>query len=105
MDSRKLAGWFSALCLSAVAVQAQPTNELDQLKRQLQQMQENFEKVQREQRQQIEVLTKKLEDLTKQQASETEKKKLEQELAAELSKNQPAAPAQARTNMPSTAWS
>jgi len=104
MDSRKLAGWFSAICLSALAAQAQQTNELEQLKRQIQQMQENFEKVQREQRQQIESLTKKLDDLTKQQTAEAEKKKLEQDLATELSKNQAAMPAQT-TQPPSTTWS
>src|SRR6266436_3618555 len=105
MDSRKLAGWFSALCLSAVAAQAQQTNELEQLKRQLQQMQENFEKVQREQREQIDVLTKKLDDLMKQQSAEAEKKKLEQELATELSKNQPAPAAQAAAPPSAAAWS
>src|SRR6267154_5494779 len=105
MDSRKLAGWFSAICLSALAAQAQQTNELEQLKRQIQQMQENFEKVQREQRQQIESLTKKLDDLTKQQTAEAEKKKLEQELAADLQKGQPAAPAQQPTPSASSTWS
>src|SRR6266568_2450172 len=97
MKLRKFAGWASVLWLSALAVQAQQTNELEQLKRQLQQMQENFDKVQREQRQQIDSLTKKLDDLTKEQAAEAEKKKLEQELATELAKNQPATPAQTTT--------
>src|SRR6266853_4292752 len=105
MNLSKLAGWSSALCLSALAAQAQQTNELEQLKRQIQQMQENFEKVQREQRQQIYALTKKLDDLTKQQTAEAEKKKLEQELATELSKNQPAPAAQANTSPPAAAWS
>ena len=73
------------------------TNEVEQLKRQLQQLQENFERMQREQHQQIEALTKKLDDLTKQQAAEAEKKKLEQELAADLQKNQPATAASAAT--------
>ena len=80
---------------------------MQQLKRQLQQLQENFERVQREQRQQIEALTRKLDDLTKQQAAEAEKKKLEQELATDLQKNQPA-PAPAATAAapaPSTSWS
>ena len=83
MKLGNLLGWSSALCLSACVAQAQQANEIEQLKKQLQQMQENFEKVQREQRQQIEALTKRLEELTKPQATETEKKKLEQELAAE----------------------
>src|SRR6266568_5627071 len=97
MNLRRVLGWSSALCLSALAAQAQQTNELEQLKRQIQQMQESFEKVQREQRQQIDALTKKLDELTKQQAAEAEKKKLEQELATELAKNQPATPAQTTT--------
>jgi hypothetical protein len=83
---------------------AQDTNEIDQLKKQLREMQENFERIQREQREQIDALTKKLENLSKQQAAEAEKKRLEQELAAQLASNQPPVSAQA----PSTtapAWS
>src|ERR1051326_5639035 len=105
MKMKNLAACLSAICLGAVAGQAQQTNEIDQLKLQLQQMRETFEKVQREQREQIDALTKKLEDLTKQQAAETEKKKLEQELATELSKNQPATPAQAAATISSNSWS
>src|SRR5258706_2857767 len=100
--------WPSALCLSACLVQAQDTNEVGQLKQQLQQLQENFERAQREQRQQIEALTKKLDELTKQQTAEAEKKKLEQELAAQLSSNQPPASAQAPTSaapLATGAWS
>src|ERR1043165_6720828 len=103
MKPKDLLGWSSALCLAALAAQAQPANEVEQLKRQLQQMQENFEKVQREQRQQIDALTKKLEELSKQQTAEAEKKKLEEQLAAELTKNQPAPPSPAPPA--STAWS
>jgi len=44
---------------------AQDTNEINQLKQQLREMRENFERVQNEQRQQIDALTKKLEELTK----------------------------------------
>jgi len=47
-------------------------------------MKENFERVQREQRQQIDDLNKKLDALTKQQTAEVEKKKLEEELSAQL---------------------
>ncbi len=95
------------LCGSGLMLQAQTTNEVEQLKRQLQQLQENFERVQREQRLQIEALTQKLDDLTKQQTAEAEKKKLEQELASELQKNQPAAPpaAPGPTLAPSAPWS
>lgn len=100
-----------AAAIAAVAfsvgppLRAQDTNEVEQLKRQLQQLQENFERMQREQHQQIEALTKKLDDLTKQQAAEAEKKKLEQELAADLQKNQPATAASAATAPPSVPWS
>jgi hypothetical protein len=95
---------LAALYLSRGFAEAQQANEIEQLKRQIQQMQENFEKVQREQRQQIDALTHKLDDITKSQAAEAEKKKLEQELAADLAKNQPAATAAAPP--PSTAaWS
>ena len=80
MKLRKIAGCCSALCLGAFAAQAQQTSDLEQLKRQLQQMQENFEKMQREQREQIDSLTKKLEEITKQQAAEAEKKKLAMDL-------------------------
>ena len=89
----KLIVGCSVLTLACLA-QAQ-TNEVDQLKRQLQQLQENFERVQKEQRQQIDALTRKLEELTKQQTADAEKKKLEQELTADLQKNQPAATPQA----------
>jgi hypothetical protein len=96
----------ATLLLGAGGLGAQQANDVDQLKKQLQQMQENFERVQREQRQQIEGLTKKLEELTRQQAAEGEKRKLEQELAAELAKNQPAPSAPpSSTAMPAAAWS
>ncbi len=74
--------WFRnlvAFALAAMALngapklRAQTTNEVEQLKRQMQQLQENFERVQRDQRQQIDALSKKLDDLTKQQNTEAEK--------------------------------
>lgn len=57
------------LCLGLIVpmVSAQETNEVEQLKQQLQQMQENFDRVQREQKQQIDNLTRKLDELSKQQ--------------------------------------
>jgi len=67
MKLKVIIGLCSALCLSAMNVQAQETNEVEQLKQQLRQMQENFEKVQNEQRQQINALTQKLDELSKQQ--------------------------------------
>lgn len=90
--------WSTRLC-------AQDTNQIEQLKKQLQSMQENFERVQREQREQIEALTRKLEELTRQQAAQAEKKKLEQELAAQLASNPPPVSAQAPAAAPSTSWS
>src|SRR6516162_5383571 len=91
--------------LGGTWVQAQDTNQVELLKQQLRELQQNFEKMQREQSQQIEALTHKLEELTRQQAQEAEKKKLEQELAAQLSSNQPPATAQATAPTPSTSWS
>jgi hypothetical protein len=66
MKLKTILGWSSALCLSAMIAQAQETNEVEQLKQQLRQMQENFEKVENEQHRQIEALTQKLDELTKQ---------------------------------------
>jgi len=90
-------------CVSQASGQA--TNEVEDLRRQLRQLQENFERMQREQHQQIEALTKKMDNLTKEQAAEADKKKLEQELATELQKNQPTAAAPPTTPAPSAAWS
>jgi hypothetical protein len=98
--------WFVlglGLFMVVLPVGAQDTNEIEQLKQQLRQMQENFERSQREQRQQIDALTKKLEEFTRQQSAETEKKKLEQELTAQLSSNQP--PASAAPALTPPAWS
>ena len=68
------------LILTGVGVpqtRGQTTNDVEELKRQLRQLQENFERVQREQRQQIDALTRKLDELTKPQPAEAERKKLE----------------------------
>jgi type II secretory pathway pseudopilin PulG len=96
---------LAMLCvgLAVPMTQAQETNEVEQLKRQLQQMQENFEKVQREQKTQLDAVTKKLEELTKQPSADAEKKKLEQELAAELQTGP--TNAAAATSVAPTAWS
>ena len=56
-------------------LQAQQTNEVEQLKKQVRQLQENFDRVQREHQQQIDTLMKKLDSLAKQQ--QTDPKKLE----------------------------
>ncbi len=86
-------------------LRAQATNEVEQLKQQLRQLQENFERTQREQQQQIESLTRKLDDLTRQQATAADRQKLEQELAADLQQNPPASPAPAAAPAPSPTWS
>jgi hypothetical protein len=95
----------AALALGADTARAQDPNQMELLKQQLEQMQTNFDRVVREQRQQIEALTRRLEELTKQQAAEAEKKKLEQELAAQLQTNQPAPPAATALPAPAAAWS
>jgi len=48
MKLSRICGWSSALCLSALIVQAQETNETEKLNKQLKQLQENFEKQQAE---------------------------------------------------------
>src|SRR5262249_1557425 len=104
----RLSVFSATIFLGAAQLRAQDSNQIEQLKQQLQQMQENFERVQREQRQQIEALTKKLDELTKQQTAEAEKKKLEQELATHLSTNQPPSSASAPPGIalePSAGWS
>jgi hypothetical protein len=47
-------GWSSALCLSLTIAQAQETNEVEKLNKQLKQLQESFEKQQREMRENFE---------------------------------------------------
>jgi hypothetical protein len=97
---------LSLLCLCLGKARAQATNEVEQLRRQLRELKDNFERIQREQQQQIEALTRRLEDLSKQQAAEAEKKKLEQELATEMRTNAPAsAPPAAPAPPASSAWS
>jgi hypothetical protein len=105
---RNLAAAIAVLAImvwvGAPQARGQATNEVEELKQQLRQLQESFERMQREQRQQIEALTKKLDDLTKQQTAEAEKKKLEQELATELQKNQPTPTAPPTATAPSATW-
>ena len=72
-----------ALCVGTMNVHAQETNEVAELKRQLQVMQENFERSQREQRAQIESLTQKLNAVAQQQSAEAEQKKSVVQLAGE----------------------
>jgi hypothetical protein len=116
------------LCLGVAVpmVRAQETNEVEQLKRQMQQMQENFEKARNEDRQLIQSLSEKVDELLRDKqgqaaatnaplaagtnavaaggtnaAAEAEKEKLTAQLAAELGPdtNGPPAPA------PTKPWS
>src|SRR5258706_1009156 len=104
MNLRRIARCFSVLCLSALVVRAQDAAPTEKLERKLKEMQENFERSQREQRQQIDDLRKELDALKKERAAEADKKKLEEQLAAELQKNQPATtPTPAMTA--ASAWS
>jgi len=92
----------------ATVASAQDTNnEVSALKQQLKQLQDNFERMQREQKDQIDALSRKVEELTKKQSTDAEKKKLEEDLAAELQKGaQPGASATAPAPAaPSTGWS
>ena len=56
MKLGNLLGWSSALCLSALVVQAQETNKIEKFEKQLKQLQENFDKQQREMRETFERL-------------------------------------------------
>jgi hypothetical protein len=71
MKLKKILGWSSALCLCATVAQAQETNEVEQLKRQMQQLQESFAKQQAEQQKQIEALAQKLDSVLKQQTAQS----------------------------------
>src|SRR5258707_15703698 len=111
----KCASWSLALCLGVARLQAQETNEVEALRRQLKEATENFEKTMREQRQIIDSLNQRLDALqaaltnqpkqaiappgvaTNQPppgaesqaaaAKEQERRKLEAELAAQLGAN------------------
>lgn len=101
MKFRKFLVVGPIFCAIALCANAQETNEIELLKQQLKQVQDSFQKIQREQSQQIEALTKKLGEIEKQQSADVEKKKLEEQMTAELQKNQPATASQSAT----PAWS
>ncbi|MEK7684647.1 MAG: hypothetical protein AAB466_04415 [Verrucomicrobiota bacterium] len=63
MKMARLLGWSAALCLAAMAVQAQEANQLEKFDQQLQQMQQNFDKITRAQREENEALKKQLEEV------------------------------------------
>ena len=123
MKFYKLAGSVSILCLSASLLQAQETNEVELLKRQLKEATDNFDKVMKEQRQIIDSLNHRLDAVQQQLATGTnqpvatpakdetkraEKAKLEADLAKELAANGPE-PAKPAASAPkpaaSSSWS
>ena len=69
MKLEKVLGLSSALWLGAMPLAAQETNQVEQLKKQLQQLKENYEKSQQQQREQIETLQKQIEALRQSQTA------------------------------------
>ncbi len=95
------------LCLTTTGLYAQETNQLEILQqqvRQLLQMQENSDRIQREQRQLIDTLSKQVSEFAKKQTGDSDQKKLEQQLAAELQTNASPATAKSATASPPPAW-
>src|SRR5579864_529237 len=90
MKFRKLIVMTAVFSAGAMVLPAQETNEVQELKQEMRQMQENFERTQREQSRQMEILNRKLDELTREKAAEAETKRLEQQVAADLQHNQPA---------------
>ena len=71
MKLNQFLGWSSALCLSALTLTAQETNEVQALKQQLKEATDNFEKVLRQHRQLIDHLSRKIEALDQKQPAAT----------------------------------
>src|SRR5438552_14063003 len=63
MKLEKVFGLSSVLCLSTMALPAQETNQVEQLRKQLQQLKENYEKSQQQQREKIDALKKQIDAL------------------------------------------
>ena len=63
MKLEKVFGLSSVLCLSAMPLAAQETNQVEQLRKQLQQLKENYEKSQQQQREEIDTLKKQIDAL------------------------------------------
>ena len=107
MKTRTIGGLVAALQLSATALQGQDTNQVRQLQEQLRQLQESFEKTQQQYRLQIDALQKQIDALHPPAAS-TEKKKLEEEIAAKLDAPAPATsaaqPSAATPLAPASKW-
>src|SRR5438034_4082179 len=69
MKLEKVFGLSSVLCLSALPLAAQETNQVEQLRKQLQQLKENYEKSQQQQRDQIDALKKQIDALGQSQTA------------------------------------
>src|SRR2546429_9702983 len=93
MKFGKVLGLSSALCLAALPLAAQETNNVEQLKKQLEELKENLQKIQQQQREQIEALQKQIDALQKAAAANRS-----DALAAPLA-------AQSPGSQPSTPWS
>ena len=61
MKLRTVLGWSSALCLGAGLLQAQETNEIEQLRKQLKEATEAYQKAAEQYRQTIDALNRRLE--------------------------------------------
>ena len=93
MKLGKVLGLSAALCLGALPLAAQETNNVEQLKKQLQELKENLQKIQQQQREQIEALQKQIESLQKSAATNQ----------SPVPATMPAAPASG--SQPSPPWS
>src|SRR5437773_3777055 len=71
MKLKNVFGLSSVLCFGALPLAAQETNNVEQLKKQLQELQNSFQKAQEQQRQQIEALQEQLEALQRQHQQAT----------------------------------
>src|SRR6266487_4166111 len=69
MKLEKVFGLSSVLCLSTMALPAQETNQVEQLRKQLQQLKENYEKSQQQQREEIDALKKQIDALGQKQTT------------------------------------
>lgn len=107
MNCRLTPAVVLALFLATLSSLAQDNSELEQLKKQLSELQQDFERVQREHRQQIDSLTRRLEELTRQQSVEAAKQEADKEVAAMPRAEQADVPGEPGTGSaaPAKAWS
>ena len=107
MKPNQFLGWSAALCLSAMTLNAQQTNEVEALRQQLREATENFEKVLRQHRELMDHLTKKIEGLDQKQPAETNRAEIVQQAPpAPASRPTPSAePASAVPALAQPSWS